>query len=72
MDSFELNKIIAAIINGCSFSNWYWKLSDMYISCKKPKTPGYQVEVQQATTVSSSVETAVVEKIDIAALMAIR
>ena len=43
------------------------KLSNVIFHVEKPKTPGYAVEVQQATTVSSSVETAVVEKVDIAA-----
>ena len=46
------------------------KLSNIIFHVEKPKTPGYAVEVQQATTVSSSVETAVEEKVDIAALMA--
>ena len=38
---------------------------------EKPKTPGYTVEVEQATTVSSSAKTTVEEKIDIVALMAV-
>ena len=46
------------------------KLSNIIFHVEKPKTPGYAVEVKQATTVSSSVETAVREKVDIAALMA--
>ena len=37
---------------------------------EKPKTPGYAVEVEEVTTVSSSTGTAVEEKIDIVALMA--
>ena len=70
MDSFELNKIIAAVLMVALLVIGIGKLSNIIFHVEKPKTPGYAVEVQQATTVSSSVETAVVEKIDIAALMA--
>ena len=69
MDSFELNKIIAAVLMVALLVIGIGKLSNIIFHVEKPKTPGYAVEVQQATTVSSSVETAVVEKIDIAALM---
>ena len=67
MDSFELNKIIAAVLMVALLVIGIGKLSNIIFHVEKPKTPGYAVEVQQATTVSSSVETAVVEKIDIAA-----
>jgi cytochrome c len=70
MDSFELNKIIAAVLMVALLVIGIGKLSDIIFHVEKPKTPGYAVEVQQATTVSSSVEAAVVEKVDIAALMA--
>ena len=70
MDSFELNKIIAAVLMVALLVIGIGKLSNIIFYVEKPKTPGYAVEVQQATTVSSSVETAVVEKVDIAALMA--
>ena len=70
MDSFELNKIIAAVLMVALLVIGIGKLSNIIFHVEKPKTPGYAVEVQQATTASSSVETAVVEKIDIAALMA--
>ena len=70
MDSFELNKIIAAVLMVALLVIGISKLSNIIFHVEKPKTPGYAVEVQQATTVSSSVETAVVEKVDIAALMA--
>ena len=46
------------------------KLSNVIFHVEKPKTPGYAVEVVQATTVSSSTKKAVEEKVDIAALMA--
>ena len=65
MDSFELNKIIAAVLMVALLVIGIGKLSNIIFHVEKPKTPGYAVEVQQATTVSSSVETAVVEKVDI-------
>ena len=70
MDSFELNKIIAAVLMVALLVIGIGKLSNIIFHVEKPKTPGYAVEVQEASTVSSSVETAVVEKIDISALMA--
>ena len=70
MDSFELNKIIAAVLMVALLVIGIGKLSNVIFHVEKPKTPGYAVEIEQATTVSSSVETAVVEKIDIVAIMA--
>ena len=70
MDSFEINKIVAAILMVALLVIGIGKLSSVIFHVEKPKTPGYAVEVGQATTVSSSVEMAVEEKIDIAALMA--
>ena len=46
------------------------KLSDVIFHVEKPKTPGYAVEVEEVTTVSSSTKASVEEKIDIDALMA--
>ena len=70
MDSFEINKIVAAILMVALLIIGISKLSNVIFHVEKPKTPGYAVEVEQATTVSSSTEKAVEEKIDIAALMA--
>jgi len=70
MDSFEINKIVAAILMVALLIIGIGKLSNVIFHVEKPKTPGYAVEVEQATTVSSSTEKAVEEKIDIAALMA--
>jgi len=69
MDSFEVNKIIAAILMVALLVIGIGKFSDIIFHVEKPKTPGYAVEVEQTTTISSSTETAIVEKIDIAALM---
>ena len=70
MDSFELNKIIAAILMVALLIIGIGKLSDVIFHVEKPKTPGYLVEVEQATTMdpvdgSETIE----EKIDIAALI---
>ena len=71
MDSFELNKIIAAILMVALLVIGIGKLSDIIFYVEKPKTPGYAVEAEQvvASTTQVSSETSE-EKIDIEALMA--
>ena len=71
MDSFEINKIIAAILMVALLIIGIGKLSDIIFHVEKPETPGYSIEVEQvvATNNQSSSETTV-EKVDIAALMA--
>ena len=69
MDSFELNKIVAAVLMVALLVIGIGKLSNVIFHVEKPKTPGYAVEVEQTTT-SSSAKVSVEEKIDIAALMA--
>ena len=71
MDSFELNKIIAAILMVALLVIGIGKLSGIIFHVEKPKTPGYAVEVEQvvASNNQSSSETTE-EKIDISALMA--
>ena len=71
MDSFELNKIIAAILMVALLIIGIGKLSNVIFHVEKPETPGYSVEVEQATVVSSEISTQPTEdKIDIAALIA--
>ena len=72
MDSFELNKIIAAILMVALLVIGIGKLSNIIFYVEKPKTPGYVVEVDQMvdSTAQVSSETAE-EKIDIAALIAL-
>ena len=70
MDSFEINKIVAAVLMVALLVIGIGKLSNVIFHVEKPKTPGYAVEVEQAATVSSSTKTIVEEKIDVAALMA--
>ena len=70
MDSFELNKIVAAILMVGLLIIGLGKLSKVIFHVDKPETPGYKIEVEQATTVSATAKEVVEEKIDIAALMA--
>ena len=70
MDSFELNKIIAAVLMVALLVIGIGKLSDVIFHVEKPKTPGYAVDIEQAVTASAASSEAVEEKIDIAALMA--
>ena len=70
MDSFELNKIIAAILMVALLVIGLGKFSDVIFHVEKPETPGYAVDVEQAITVSTKTEKVVKEKIDITALMA--
>ena len=70
MDSFEINKIVAAVLMVALLVIGIGKLSDIIFHVEKPETPGYAVEVEQVSTASSSTTIAVDEKVDIAALMA--
>jgi cytochrome c len=70
MDSFEINKIVAAVLMVALLIIGIGKLSNVIFHVEKPKTPGYAVEVEQVTAVSSSSEKVVEEKVDIASLMA--
>ena len=70
MDSFEINKIVAAVLMVALLVIGIGKLSDVIFHVEKPETPGYAVKVEQVSTASSSTTTAADEKVDIAALMA--
>ena len=70
MDSFEINKIVAAVLMVALLVICIGKLSDVIFHVEKPETPGYTVEVEQVSTASSSTTNAAEEKVDIAALMA--
>ena len=71
MDSFELNKIIAAILMVALLVIGLGKIADGVFHVKKPKNPGYQVEVESQLISDKSKATEVVEKIDIGAIMAL-
>ncbi len=70
MDSFEINKIVAAVLMVALLIIGIGKVSDIIFHVEKPKTPGYAVEVEETVTVSTNSSETVEEKIDIAALMA--
>ena len=69
MDSFEINKIVAAVLMVALLIIGIGKLSNVIFHVEKPETPGYTVEIEQTAAVTTS-ETAIEEKIDIVALMA--
>jgi cytochrome c len=71
MDSFELNKIIAAILMVALLVIGLGKIADGIFYVKKPERPGYQVEVESQSTSSATQVTEMGEKIDIAAIMAL-
>ena len=70
MDSFEINKIVAAVLLVALIVIGIGKLSDVIFYVEKPDKPGYSVEVE-SSVVSTSTETKDEEKIDIAALLAL-
>ena len=71
MDSFEINKIVAAVLLVALLVIGIGKLSDIIFHVETPKTPGYVVKVDQAVVASSqSISETTEEKIDIASLMA--
>ena len=69
MDSFEINKIVAAILMVALLIIGIGKISNIVFYVEKPKTPGYAIEVEQVANDSSTVTKVAEEKIDIAALM---
>ena len=71
MDSFEINKIVAAVLMVALLVIGIGKLSNIIFHVEKPETPGYAVDVEQAVTTSAQAETSsTTEKIDMSALMA--
>ena len=70
MDSFEINKIVAAILMVALLIIGISKISNIVFHVEKPKTPGYSVEVEQVSNSSQSTTEVVEAKVDISALMA--
>ena len=70
MDSFEINKIVAAVLMVALLVIGIGKLSDVIFHVEKPKTPGYSVEVETTTTISTTVSKSEEEMVDISSLMA--
>jgi len=71
MDSFELNKIIAAVLMVALLVIGLGKIADSVFYVKKPKNPGYRVEVESQLASTTSQSTNIIETIDIAAIMAL-
>mgnify|MGYP001337202623 CR=1 FL=1 len=70
MDSFELNKIIAAILMVALLVIGIGKISDVVFHVEKPKIPGYAVEIEEVVSASSVPAEVVKAEVDISALMA--
>ena len=71
MDSFEINKIIGAILLIALIVIGIGKISDIAFHVDKPEKSAYKVDIQNSTSSVSSVEVKVEEKVDIAALLAL-
>ena len=71
MDSFEINKIVAAILMVALLIIGIGKISDIIFHVEKPKTPGYAVEAEQVAISSASEVKKSEDIIDIQALMAL-
>ena len=67
MDSFEINKIIAAVVVVFLVVFGIGKISDIVFHVEKPNTSSYKVEV---STVSSRQDSDAGEPVDIVALLA--
>ena len=70
MDSFEINKVVAAVLMVALLIIGIGKISSLIFHVEKPKTPGYAIEVEQVANTTESSTKASEEKIDIAAIMA--
>ncbi len=71
MDSFEVNKIIAAVLLVALILIGIGKISDIAFHVKKPENSAYKVEILENDTVTNSIMKEVVEKVDISALLAL-
>ena len=71
MDSFEINKIIAAVLMVALLVIGISKVSDIIFHVEKPKAPGYVVEIEEVIQSSASEIKPTEQKIDIAALMSL-
>jgi len=69
MDSFELNKIIAAILMVALLVIGLGKIADGVFHVNKPEKPGYKVGIENQSASTVSEKTSVEKKFDIATLM---
>ena len=65
MDSFELNKIIAAVLMVALLVIGLGKIADGVFHVDKPENPGYKVEVERQLTSTTSQVAEVEQKVDI-------
>ncbi len=70
MDSFEINKIVAAVLMVALLVIGIGKVSDLVFHVEKPKTPGYSVDVEQVASTTTSASEVKEKILDISALMA--
>ena len=73
MDSFELNKIIAAVLLTVLILIGIGKFTDVLFHVEKPKESAYKIEgleVASTSTSNAETETKAVEAVDIKALLA--
>jgi cytochrome c len=73
MDSFEINKIIAAVLLTALIVIGIGKFADVIFYVEKPKESAYKIEGLETTILSSSqsLEKKIVEKVDIGQLLAL-
>ena len=71
MDSFEINKIIAAILLTALIIIGIGKFADIIFHVNKPKQSAYKIDgLEKAETASTSIESKKEEKVDISQLLA--
>ncbi len=70
MDSFEINKIVAAILLVALLIIGISKISNIIFYVEKPKVQGFTIETNQISSSTTTSEKQEKEVIDIAALMA--
>ena len=71
MDSFEVNKVIAAVLLVALIVIGIGKISDIAFKVDKPEKSAYKVDVEEENSVASSTTKIVAEKVDIAELLAL-
>ena len=69
MDSFEINKIIAAVLVTILLVFGIGKISDIVFHVEKPAVEGYKLEIKLAST--SSTEGNSESQVDVSALLAL-
>ena len=71
MDSFEINKIIAAVLLIALLVIGIGKISDIAFQVDKPEKSAYKVDIQESSQILSSIAEKIEEKVDISALLAL-